>query len=82
MALDAIQISVTNDMYCGDDFTAIGGIDLHGVDIDGTLNLDGATLTNSGGTARFLPTTSRSAVTCSAGRDLPRPARFACSAPI
>ena len=47
-ALSAENATIGHDMYCGDGFTASGGIDLRGAQIGALLGLDGARLSNPG----------------------------------
>jgi len=50
-ALHAEALTVGQSMFCGEGFTATGGVRLLGARIGGDLHLSGATLTNPGGDA-------------------------------
>jgi hypothetical protein len=50
-ALDARGLTVDHSMLCAQGFTAEGEVNLLGADIGGALELNGATLANSGGSA-------------------------------
>jgi hypothetical protein len=50
-AVEARRLIVKNDMFCGDGFVAVGGVNLNGARISADLNVEGATLLNPGGAA-------------------------------
>ena len=73
-ALNVNGLTVDQDMFCEEEFTATGEVNLVGAHIGSSLSFSGATLTNPDGYALSAFAAHRWTGTCSARRSSPQPA--------